>query len=318
MLRMFRIFLVSVLVAVIATGCATHPKSKKEVESILAKPDGAVNAYLFSPLLIDDRSEVSIRINDTEVAVLKSGQFVRLHLLAGENYPFTFVANDVEGEEGSIRDIITPSRANAVKRGFYSEDGIVSAASFEMKNWDDDSLTTDGFGYFEYVEPLLSLPAIALLGTKYSESVAVCNAEFSLENCEPLLTSVPQWLQPPGLSARVASEKKRLSEEQREQQRLAAEASLPATVRRDKYMLQLSELLKTEQYQPALEIFPLIEALPVSTDPSLKFYYGEALYKTGEYSAAVRKLYEYILEQGRSARHYTRALEIVSQAEASL
>lgn len=98
----------------------------------------------------------------------------------------------------------------------------------------------------------------------------------------------------------------------------AFEASLPPEVRRDKYMVQLANHLKHQQYQQALEIFPKLEALPIATDPSLKFFYGEALLETGQPVEAMQKLYKYIEEQGSGATHYARALELINQAELQL
>lgn len=98
----------------------------------------------------------------------------------------------------------------------------------------------------------------------------------------------------------------------------AMEASLPPSVLRDKYMLQLSSHLKQQNYQQALEIFPKLEALPIATDPSLHFFYGETLLKTGQPRQALEKLYQYVNAQGSSATHYARALELINQAEAQL
>ena len=106
--------------------------------------------------------------------------------------------------------------------------------------------------------------------------------------------------------------------EARQQQLEALEAQLPASVRRDKYMVQLSQALKAQQYQQALAIFPKLETLPIATDPSLKFFYGEALLKTDQPAAALEQLYQYINEQGSGATHYARALELMNQAEAQL
>lgn len=107
--------------------------------------------------------------------------------------------------------------------------------------------------------------------------------------------------------------------QQQQQQKLEAlEASLPAEVRRDKYMVQLSSALKAKRYEEALAIFPKLEALPIATDPSLKFFYGEAFLQTGQASKALEKLYQYINEQGSGATHYARALELINQAETQL
>ncbi|CAA0095948.1 Uncharacterised protein [Halioglobus japonicus] len=125
----------------------------------------------------------------------------------------------------------------------------------------------------------------------------------------------------PGSAHQQAAEDKiaaLTAEEERQQQLETMEARLPASVRRDKYMVQLSQALKAQQYQQALEIFPKLEALPIATDPSLKFFYGEALLKTNQPGPALEQLYQYINEQGSGATHYARALELMNQAEAQL
>ena len=108
-------------------------------------------------------------------------------------------------------------------------------------------------------------------------------------------------------------------ERQRKQQQLAQlESSLPPTVRRDKLMIQLSEHLKNSDFQQALVVFPKLEQLPVDTDPSLKFFYGEALLETGKPDEALEKFYQYINEQGAGAKHYARALALINKAESQL
>lgn len=111
------------------------------------------------------------------------------------------------------------------------------------------------------------------------------------------------------------SEQKRL---QTQQQLASLEASLPPEVRRDKYMVSLAGYLKQQDYKNALTVFPKLESLSVKTDPSLKYFYGEALLKTGEPTKALQKLYEYINEQGTGATHYARSLELINQAESQL
>lgn len=132
---------------------------------------------------------------------------------------------------------------------------------------------------------------------------------------------MPDWQ---GDLAQVKSEIENRTQQQlaqeaaRRQQLQALEASLPVDVRKDKYMVQLSTALKQSDYPTALEIFPKLEALPVETDPSLKYFYGEALLKTNQPELALSKLYEYVSEQGATATHYTKALDLINQAESRL
>ncbi len=110
-----------------------------------------------------------------------------------------------------------------------------------------------------------------------------------------------------------------LERHKRQAERLAElERTLPPEILRDKYMVELSNLLKTQQYEAALPLFKKLTALPISTDPSLKFFYGEALLKTNQTAQGIDQLYQYINEQGRNATHYTTALTLISQAESQM
>lgn len=102
------------------------------------------------------------------------------------------------------------------------------------------------------------------------------------------------------------------------QQLAALEASMPPSVLRDKYMVQLSQHLKQQNFGAALPLFRKLEALPIATDPSLDYFYGEALLKTDQPGDALQKLYRYINTQGAQGAHYTRALELINQAESKL
>ena len=120
------------------------------------------------------------------------------------------------------------------------------------------------------------------------------------------------------LAEQQAAEAAAAAAEKKRQEAEAREASLPVSVRRDKYMILLSSALKQGDYEAALEIFPKLEKLDISKDPSLDFFYGEALLKTGNPTEAIEKLYRYVSEQGSGATHYARALELINSAESSL
>lgn len=126
--------------------------------------------------------------------------------------------------------------------------------------------------------------------------------------------NTPEW------QGQIAARESTLALEAQKKQRelKQLEASLPPSVLRDKYMVQLSNHLKQQQYQEAIPLFAKLAALPGESDPSLKFFYGEALLKTGQPAEALSKLYSYIGEQGTSATHYSRALELINQAESQL
>lgn len=98
----------------------------------------------------------------------------------------------------------------------------------------------------------------------------------------------------------------------------AMEQNLPPEMVRDKYMVSLSQYLKQGDYAQALPLFKKLERLPIATDPSLDFFYGEALLRTNQPGEALQKLYRYINTQGSGAAHYARALQLINEAEAKL
>ena len=150
---------------------------------------------------------------------------------------------------------------------------------------------------FELIATEKSMPWIAALTESFQRGKEACLNQEALQPCADLVEGLPEEAMTTELRAHIDSIEARIAaeeaEEQRKQQLVAMEQALPADIRRDKYMLQLTEYLKQEKYQQALTIFPKLESLPVKQDPSLGFFYGEALLKAGQTEAAQQKLYEY-------------------------
>lgn len=94
------------------------------------------------------------------------------------------------------------------------------------------------------------------------------------------------------------------------------DSGLPLDVRRDKYMVALATHLKNERYAEALEYFNYLERLNIKLDPSFNYFYGESLLRTGQSKLAINKFYAYIKENGSKGKYYTKALELVNEAEA--
>lgn len=133
------------------------------------------------------------------------------------------------------------------------------------------------------------------------------------------LNQYPEGLHTADAKAALAKLAQAAEKRAAEQARLATlEARLPVGVRYDKYMVRLSALLKTQQYEKALPVFAQIEQLNTRRDPSFDYFYGESLLRTGRYEEAVSRLYKYIKEQGSGARHYAESLELINQAESKL
>ncbi|TCK03494.1 ankyrin repeat domain-containing protein [Marinobacterium mangrovicola] len=161
-------------------------------------------------------------------------------------------------------------------------------------------------------------PAMVELLTRYESALTDWEATKNSNS----VTAYQQFLRDHPGSLYEQEAQAQLQTLQAEAQKQAAldamEAQLPVSVRRDKYMLQLSNYLKQQDYQKALEIFPKLEALPTAIDPSFNYFYGEALLRTNQPQRALEKLYRYVNQQGSGATHYTPALQLINQAESRL
>ena len=166
-------------------------------------------------------------------------------------------------------------------------------------------------------------PAMAKLLSDFEMQKAAWNKAEKINTIEAYQRFTESY--PDSLFNRAAKDKiaklkvtENVQEVKRQAKIDAIEANLPANVLRDKYMVQLSSYLKEQNYKAALDIFPKLESLNIAKDPSLDYFYGEALLKTGNPSGAMQKLYKYINEQGTGAAHYAQALELINQAEPQL
>lgn len=135
-----------------------------------------------------------------------------------------------------------------------------------------------------------------------SECHSLKNAEFF-----PLLQ----------LADRAAVEELIAEDERQKAEMRALEESLPPSLRRDKYMLQLSTLLKEKNYKKALPVFEKLTALGLPLDPSFDYFRGESYLNVNKKTEALRYLYNYIRNQGSSAKYYKQALELINKAEGS-
>lgn len=99
---------------------------------------------------------------------------------------------------------------------------------------------------------------------------------------------------------------------------LNRDSRLPLTARKDKYMIALTDHLKKEAFDSSLFYFELLDRLNVTLSPSVTYFWGEALYKTGSPQAAIDKLYHYIEIAGSAGPYYRDALLLVNQIESSL
>lgn len=90
---------------------------------------------------------------------------------------------------------------------------------------------------------------------------------------------------------------------------------LPVAIRKDKYMVALTNHLKNERYPEAIQYFVWLERLNTKLASSFNYFYGEALLKTGHPEQAIARFYRYIEEVGTKGKYYKKALELVNEAE---
>jgi hypothetical protein len=145
--------------------------------------------------------------------------------------------------------------------------------------------------------------------------------DLEWEACAATMTSCPQFLSryPDSEYApkvrKIIADKKKAQEIASLKSKYDLDAGLPSDVRRDKYMIALSNHLKSQQYPEALVYFEWIERLGADMPPSFDYFYGEALLRTGDPAGAITKLYAYLRKAGAEGKYYTQALELVSEAE---
>lgn len=113
--------------------------------------------------------------------------------------------------------------------------------------------------------------------------------------------------------AQAEEESRQLLRRQREQQIWDRDHTLPEDIRKDKYMITLTEHLKYERWEQALIYFNLLQRLNVPISPSSSFFWGEALMKTDNQLEGLDKLYDYVLQEGKNGEHYIAALTLISE-----
>ena len=91
--------------------------------------------------------------------------------------------------------------------------------------------------------------------------------------------------------------------------------SLPVNVRKDKYMVAVTNHLKQEEYQKSLPYFEMLTGLGVKLSSSMTYFWGEALAKSGNQDEALNKLYLYINKAGSRGKYYSRALGLINGIE---
>ncbi len=139
-----------------------------------------------------------------------------------------------------------------------------------------------------------------------------CQQATEATSCQQFLVHFPNSRFENDANSRI-SEFKQAEAEAREKARFARDSALPLEVRKDKYMVALTSKLNKQNYVP---YFQQLSNLNIELSPTFNYFYGETLLKLGKPTEAIEKLYSYITTAGSSGKYYTKALELVNEAEA--
>jgi hypothetical protein len=106
--------------------------------------------------------------------------------------------------------------------------------------------------------------------------------------------------------------------QQKIQTAMQRDARLPLAIRKDKYILSLTDHLNNQNFGEAIFYFELLDQLNVELSPSFEYFWGESLLRTGEPEKALDKLYSYVSNVGSAGQYYTQALQLSTEAETEL
>ena len=95
----------------------------------------------------------------------------------------------------------------------------------------------------------------------------------------------------------------------------SANAELPASAQRDRYMLALTKAWEQRNYADALKYIDKLDALLVKKSPDLDFFRGDALYHVNKCVAATEAMTRYVEARGQKGRFYEGALEVINECE---
>lgn len=163
-----------------------------------------------------------------------------------------------------------------------------------------------------------------------SSTDVVTNAEYEFARAQELDTE-EAWQRFLGMVSEgeyVTYAQNRIAEIEAEQEYMAWEGEiqailkrdsvLPLQAQRDKYMIALTGYLQTQDFEPSLLYFELLDRMNIEQTDSITHFWGEALLRTGEPQGALDKFYEYINAAGSSGTYYRDALALINEAEAAL
>lgn len=151
--------------------------------------------------------------------------------------------------------------------------------------------------------------------------LAIARDADSLESWQEFLTLDPSQQNREEAEIRIAeleTEQAYMAWESEIQTILKRDSVLPLQAQRDKYMIALTGYLQTQDFEPSLLYFELLDRMNIEQSDSITHFWGEALLRTGDPQGALGKFYEYINATGSSGTYYRDALALINESEAAL
>jgi hypothetical protein len=278
------------------------------------KPDMAT-LYLYRPSLFSNSAQTSsFRINDKRLGEFHSGFFV-VDLVPGTHELRAFMptlGEEYHYERQTVYYTPSPLMQIDAKAGelifieYHGHRDTLKTVSANTAKPELNILPYYVGGFETMTERKI---------TAEDAAWDACNTALTVSPCQTLLASYPNSRFKPEALQKIASFEaaEAAAIEKKKNDR---DSALPIGVRHDKYMVALTSHLKNQNYQQALPYFKRLEALNVELASSFNYFYGETLLRLGQPANAIEKLYAYITVEGSSGTYYTKALELVNEAEA--
>lgn len=177
----------------------------------------------------------------------------------------------------------------------------------------------------EFETFMQDFPESKFKGEARERHALLVNAEFELalnsgtiESLRAVVSRYPESQHAPLARQRLSElevQRRAAAAEQKMRDRLQRDSMLSLQARKDKYMVILTGHLKNQEFSESLFYFELLDYMNVELSPSFDFFWGEGLLRTGQPELALKKLYTYVNDNGSGANYYTKALELVAEAE---
>ncbi|MCV6611208.1 MAG: tetratricopeptide repeat protein [Amphritea sp.] len=315
--RTFKTLTVISLAGTVAvmSGCGSVPLKqnsliKQEVSQELKQQDTSEVGVAYMAFGGNDFYPMSIWLNDLPIATQTNG-YARVPLLPGQ-YRIKAQAQDHSPDELEFS-------VGKGETAYFLQDGSWVFSPYVQVSADKYAKHFSENEYVTERQVQMNTHVYKFLPDAERTLVENCLTQNTFAACEPVYNNIPLPLLGLSNSKKVAElvekEQARLAAQQAQE---AFEASLPKDVLRDKYMLALSDALTAKDYTKAVPIFKRLESLNIPLDPDFYYFYGEALFETGQPVDALNATSQYVRGQGNQARFYQDALKLLNKIQDTL